>query len=290
MEPVVFFGTGPVAARSLELLVQWCPVEAVVTKPRPPHHKGDFPVLTLAEQLGLPILTVRDKASLDTLFTAKPVKSKLAVLVDFGIIVSQQVIDYFPLGIVNSHFSLLPQLRGADPISFAILEGRAKTGVSLMLIDAGMDTGKLLTYKTHHIKPDATTPTLTQELIELSNDLLREHLPLYAAGQLKPKSQPHPTRATYTRRLTKADSVLDLSRPAIELERQVRAFVDWPRSRTRLGQTDVVVTQAHVRGASEESPALSLKTADGELVIDRLIPAGRKAMSAAEFVRGYNKY
>jgi len=287
VEPVVFFGTGPVAARSLELLSQWCPVEAVITKPRPPHHKGDFPVLTMASKLGLRVMEVTDKQSLNALMAQRPAVSRLAVLVDFGIIVSQEVIDYFPLGIVNSHFSLLPQLRGADPISFAILEGHAKTGVSLMLIDAGMDTGKLLTYRTHHIAPDATTPSLTEELITLSDQLLQEYLPAYAAGSLDPKNQPHPDRATYTRKLTKADSILDTSKSATELERQIRAFLDWPRSRTRLGQTDVVITKAHVADP-DEKPVLPLQTADGILAIDQLIPAGRKQMSAAEFVRGYS--
>ena len=90
--------------------------------------------------------------------------SPYAILIDFGIIVSRQVIDYFPLGIINSHFSLLPHLRGADPITRAIANGDPKTGVSLMLIDEGMDTGKLLTSRVLPIEPTDTTPSLTHNL------------------------------------------------------------------------------------------------------------------------------
>ena len=107
-ETIVFFGSGPVAAESLRLLSKDFEIEAVITKPRPPHHRGPVPVLDLAEELKLPVQTAEDEAGLDQLFKGRPFKSRVGVLIDFGIIVSPQVIDYFPLGIVNSHFSILP--------------------------------------------------------------------------------------------------------------------------------------------------------------------------------------
>src|SRR5690606_4373254 len=143
-ESCVFFGSGPVAARCLELLLEHTEVEAVITKPRPVGHRGKVPVLELAESRGLTVYTAADKSALDTLISENNLLSHYAILIDFGIIVSQAVIDSFPLGIINSHFSLLPQLRGADPITFSILEGHDKTGVSLMLVERGMDTGKLI--------------------------------------------------------------------------------------------------------------------------------------------------
>src|SRR6185295_10299303 len=118
-EPILFFGSGPVAAASLDLLRTDFEIEAVITKPRPPHHRGDVPVLALAEQADLPVLTAQNKAELDRLIERHSFQSKIGILIDFGIIVSQKVIDAFPLGIVNSHFSLLPKLRGADPITFS---------------------------------------------------------------------------------------------------------------------------------------------------------------------------
>src|SRR5687768_5450622 len=119
-EPITFFGSGPVAAASLRLLAEDFTIEAVITKPRPAHHRGPVPVIELAEELGLKVYTAGNRRELDELFTGNPVRSSLAVLIDFGIIVSRQIIDYFPLGIINSHFSLLPEWRGADPITFAI--------------------------------------------------------------------------------------------------------------------------------------------------------------------------
>ena len=133
---LVFFGSGPVAAASLKKLAKHFVIEAVITKPQPAHHREPFPVLALAEELGLRTLTPNSKQELSDLFSTKPVKSKLGVVIDYGFIINQDVIDSFPHGIVNSHFSLLPEWRGADPISFSILSGQQKTGVSLMVIDA----------------------------------------------------------------------------------------------------------------------------------------------------------
>ena len=134
---LVFFGSGPVAAESLRLLSDDFIIEAVITKPTTRTEMSESSPNT-------PLFTVEDKASLDKLFNEHKFSSKLGVLIDFGIIISQQVIDFFPYGIVNSHFSLLPALRGADPISFAILEGKEKTGVSLMLLVQAMDEGPIL--------------------------------------------------------------------------------------------------------------------------------------------------
>lgn len=295
---VVFFGSGPVAAKSLELLAKHTSIEAVITKPRPPHHKGDVPVLTVAKKLDLPVQTVANKQELDKLIAASQLKSKLAILIDFGIIVSQKVIDYFPLGIINSHFSLLPRWRGADPITFAILEGDTKTGVSLMLIDVGMDTGKLLTQKTFHLPGNITTPELTEELIKLSDSLLTKYVPRYVSGSVKPHNQPHPDRATYSRKLTKTDGIIDWNKPAIEIEREIRAFYGWPGSRATLFGKDVIITQAYTVPSTapeaqpgdvsviKEAGTLAVVSSNGSLVIQKLKPAGKREMTTKEFIAG----
>lgn len=283
---VVFFGSGPVAAKSLELLAKNFVIEAVITKPKPEHHRGDFPVISLAEKLKLPIYTARNKTELSNLITTTSFKSSIGVLIDFGIIVARDVIDAFELGIVNSHFSLLPEWRGADPITFAILSGQPKTGVTLMTIDEGMDTGKILTQKTWHIKPGSTTASLTDELITLSDQLLAEYLPRYVSGDIQPRQQPHPDRATYSRKLNKEDGLLDLSKTAEELEREIRAYSEWPKSYTKLAGKDVIITQAHV--SSDTNPKdLALKTSQGYLVIEQLKPAGGKEMTATAFLAGH---
>jgi methionyl-tRNA formyltransferase len=298
---VVFFGTGPVAAKSLQLLSEWADIEAVITKPKPAHHKGSFPVLDVAEQLKLPVHTVTDKKSLDELMATKPVTSELGILIDFGIIVSQAAIDYFPLGIVNSHFSLLPQWRGADPITFAILSGQEQTGVSLMLLVQQMDEGPLLAVGMQTVE-SMTTAELTDRLIYLSNSLLQDQIPRYISGEAKPVSQSdianqlpdYPLEPTYSRKLTKEDSVLDFTKPAAQLERETRAFIDWPKSRTTVGDRDIVITTAHIlEGIGkageiwQEPKQFGFYTSDGILVVDKLKPAGKAEMTAEAFLAGY---
>jgi methionyl-tRNA formyltransferase len=293
-ETIVFFGSGPVAAKSLSLLAKNFVVEAVVTKPKPEHHRGTFPVIDTAEELGLPIHTVARRTELSELLETAPFSSKLGVLIDFGIIVGQDVIDYFPLGIVNSHFSVLPEWRGADPISFAILSGQPKTGVSLMLIDHGMDTGKILATRSIAIDQNDTTPTLTDKLITLSDEMLIHYLPLYVTGEVTPRQQSHTDRATYSRKLTKEDGVIDWSKPAANIECEIRAFIDWPKSVTQLAGKDVVITGARVTDGSGEPGAIEVRGKElfvycgkDALIIERLKPAGKNEMTSEAFLAGH---
>lgn len=303
---LVFFGSGPVAAKSLELLAENFAIEAVVTKPQPPHHKEPFPVLVMAEQLGLRVFTPDGKAALSELIATKPFQSTLGVVIDYGFIINQDVIDSFPLGIVNSHFSLLPQWRGADPITFSILSGQKQTGVSLMLIVAAMDEGPLLAQATYDMPEGITTPELTNDLIELSNEALKEILPIYMEGDAKPAPQAEVTMATdptpsYSRKLTKDDGILDWSKPAVQLEREVRAYLGWPGSRATIAGKDVVITKAHVLESKIETQKLKvgeafvhekqlwIVTADGILVVDSIKPAGKSEMPATAFLAGYSQ-
>lgn len=283
---IVFFGSGPVAASSLSFLSEKFDIEAVITKPKAPHHKGSVPVEEFARTKELTLLFVNSKAELDELIIARKLRSRLGIIVDFGVIVSQQTIDSFELGIINSHFSLLPEWRGADPITFSILSGQTKTGVSLMLIEPTLDTGKLLTFRSIHIDKAETTPTLTSKLINLSNQLLFEFVPKYFEGQIKPKKQPHPDRATYSRKLIKQDGTIDWQKPAEVLEREVRAYIEWPRSRTQICEHDIIITKAHV--AKQKKSPLHIKCGDGNfLSVDELIaPSGRR-MLAVDFINGY---
>jgi len=300
-EPIVFFGSGPVAAESLRLLSQNFTIEAVVTKPRPPHHHGDVPVLALTEKLQLPAYTAATHRELDTLIMSKHFSSRLAILIDFGIIVSQKVIDYFKLGIINSHFSLLPEWRGADPITFSILSGQKRTGVSLMLLTAGMDEGPLLAQSTFDIPPDMTTPELTDALIIQSYKALCQIVPLYVIGEAQPAAQEAVTFAassvpTYSRRLAKEDGIIDWRKPAAVIEREIRAFAGWPQSRSRMGDLDIIITKAHVtptQGEAGKAVALAkqlvIYAGTDALTIERIKPAGKKEMTGEAFLAGYKK-
>ena len=286
-EKLVFFGNGPVAAASLRLLAQDFAIEAVVTKPKPPHHRGEVPVLAVAGGFKLPVLTAANKQELDQLFDTKPVSSRLAILKDFGIIVSQKVIDYFPLGIVNSHFSILPQWRGADPITFAVLSGQPKTGVSLMLLVKAMDEGPLLAFAQYDMPPDLTTPKLTDELIKLSHDLLKKTVPKYIGGELQPVPQTTTKQpVSYSRKLVKADGIVDWRRSAEEIERQVRAYLDWPKSPAKIFEHDIIITKARV--ASDQNDGdLVMQCSESWLEIQELKAPSGRTMSGADFMRGY---
>jgi len=294
-ETIVFFGSGPVAAASLRLLHKWITIEAVVTKPRPAHHRGPVPVLEVCEELGLPVHTAENKKQLDELFAAAEFQSRLGILIDFGIIISPSVINYFPLGIVNSHFSVLPEWRGADPITFAILSGQEQTGVSIMLLTEGMDEGPLLCYGEYEMRAPLTTPQLTHDLINLSDALLQHEIPRYLAGETHGVSQDLTGReVSYSRKLTKQDGDIDWAKPAAQIEREIRAFIEWPKSRAHLGSLDVIITKAHVVDASGAPGTITVADklpvvhcGEQALALDALKPAGKKEMTGQAFLAGY---
>src|SRR3990167_7800538 len=256
---LIFFGSGPVGRATLEALIEaGFDIEAVITKPKPEHHHGDMPVLDFAQAKNLTIFTPKNEAELEDLFKTSQFKSPIGVVVDYGLMISPSIIKSFPLGIVNSHFSLLPRWRGADPITFAILSGETETGVSLMLIDPKLDEGQLLAQEKLTLQPDVTGPKLTDKLVNLSNKLLVEKLPLYIEGKIKPYPQPK-LEPSYSRRLTKQDGVVDWNKPADQIEREVRAYLGWPKSWAKIFGSDVILTK--VRVAESEN--------DGDLVILR---------------------
>lgn len=296
--PIVFFGTGTVSLASLEFLSQHFAVEAVITKPDGVGVNNkpiEPPVKIWAQDHNISVHQPAGKAALTELFESNPFKSQVGLVVDYGLIIPQPVIDYFPLGIVNSHFSLLPKLRGADPITFAILEGQEVTGVSLMLIVAAMDEGQLIAQCQFKLLPDINIQQLTASLVELSNQLLLETLPDYLSGKIKPWPQDATIAPSYTKKLTKADGVIDWTKPATQLEREVRAYLGWPGSQTQIAGLDVQITAAHVT-AGQGQPGQAFKTitkdlafytGDGTLTIDRLKPASKRDMTAREFLAGH---
>ena len=286
---VVFFGSGPVAAASLALLASNFAIEAVITKPKPSHHRGEVPVLEVAKRLGLPVFAAANKQELDELLAKKPAKSELAILIDFGIIVSRKIIDYFQLGIINSHFSILPEWRGADPITFAVLSGQTTTGVSLMLLVEAMDEGPLLAYGEYEMPADTTTPLLTQELIKLSQALLVETVPKYIAGELQPVAQSKTGReVSYSRKLVKADGMVDFGKPARQIEREVRAYQPWPKSQAKIFDHDVIITRARV-AIDKGDGDLVISCQPGWLEVQELTAPSGRTMSGADFLRGYRR-
>ncbi len=293
--PAVFFGSGPLAAKSLELLTPDIEFEAVITKP------------TTAETMKAiarhtPVFTVSNKQELDQLFTDRHFKSNFAILIDFGIIVSQSTIDRFPQGIINSHFSLLPEWRGADPITFAVLSGQKQTGISLMLLAERMDEGPLLAQASYDIPANITTPELTKGLMELSVVTLKTILPLYLENKITAVPQDIGNvignkTATYSRKITKNDGEIKWTKPAIQLEREIRAFKDWPQSRCSLAGREVIITEAIVSDLQGlpgsvylNDQHLHVYCADGSLDLIKVKPSGKPEMPIKAFLAGYRRY
>lgn len=297
---VVFFGSGPIAAKSLELLLDHTSVEAIITKPQP-RRNTLAPVIAIAEQHNIPLYTPHDKRSLSTVFEQASFSSTAGLVIDYGVIIGKDVIETFPLGIANSHFSLLPQWRGPDPLSFTILSGQTETGVSLMLINEKMDEGPLIAQAPYTIPEKIYRPNLADELISISDSLIKHMLPTYMNGGIDPIPQEIATIASsaipsYAHIIKKSDGVIDWDKPAERIEREIRAFIDWPKSYTKIAGIDVVITAADVVNQSgnpgeisnQKKSELIIYCSKKALKISRLKPAGKKEMPANAFLAGYN--
>ena len=224
-------GSPDFALSTLRALHENYTVVGVVTQPDRAAGRGRElkppPVKTLALELDIPVIQpekLRDPEAMEQLRAWSP---DVIVVAAFGQILRQDVLDLPKFGCINVHASLLPRWRGAAPINAAILHGDEETGITIMKMDAGLDTGPILTQRSVRIQPDETAGSLFETLSQLGADLLLETLPGYISGEIKPSPQPE-EGATYAPMLKKEDGLLDFSRPAEELERKVRAFNPWP--------------------------------------------------------------
>jgi methionyl-tRNA formyltransferase len=291
---VAFLGTPAFAVPSLERLVEaGHDVALVVTQPDRPAGRGRAPspppVKVAAERLGLPVRQPeRLRDDLDVLRAARP---EVAVVAAYGEVLSAATLAVPTRGFVNVHPSLLPELRGATPVPAAILAGMATTGVTVMQVSLGVDAGPILAQVAEPIRDDDTGGTLLARLGELGADLLVEALPRWLAAELTPRRQDS-RRATYSRPLSRADGRADWSLPAVELWRRCRAFQPWPGFFTtwqgRILKLTRVEPLASRRGKAAgtvfEGPAVACGT--GALLIHELQLEGKRAMRAAEFLRG----
>lgn len=275
-------------------------VLAVVSSPARPADRGGrgrpTPAAARAVERGLALLTperLRDPATVAALAALEP---GLIVLADYGRLVPQAVLDLPARGALNLHPSLLPRWRGASPIPAAILAGDGITGVSLMLMDVGLDSGPLVATRPVALQGDEAAPDLEARLAGEAADLLRASLGPWLRGELQPRPQAT-TGVTLTRPLRRMDGRLDPSRPAAELERQVRAYRPWPGTYLELDGERLIVLEAAVDGPPGEpvgeagrvvadGDGLALQTGAGRLRLLRVRPAGRRAMSGAEARRG----
>ena len=234
---IVFMGTAELSCASLEKLAGKFSVAAVVTqldKPKGREMKLQFsPVKILAEKLKLPILQpvkARDEKFISELRELKP---DLIAVVAYGQILPQSILDLPKFGCVNVHTSLLPKYRGASPIQSAILNGETETGVTVMKMDAGLDTGEIISQARTPILPEDDSQTLHDKLAQLGAELLVETIPDYIVGKIQPKPQSE-EGASYAAKIKKEDGKIDWSGPAEKILNRLRAFTPWPGAFTFL--------------------------------------------------------
>lgn len=254
-------------------------------KPRP------LEIAQVAAEAGIPLLLPHKLA--DTSDELKAYEADAAVLVAYGKIVPQKIIDIFPRGIINIHPSALPKHRGPTPLESVILDGSTETAVSLMQLAAAMDAGPVFAQQAVALSGAETKQQLADTLVAVGRDMLLQHLPNILDGSLAGTPQDD-SATTYDKLIEKSDGIIDWRQPALQIERQIRAYADWPRSRTTLGDRDVTITAAHVAAGDGvpgtlwlQTQELGIHTTDGILIIDELVPAGRGPMTGSDFVRGY---
>lgn len=297
-KPIVFFGTEDFSLGTLEALINaGQPVAAVVTKPDSPQGRGQRltppPVKVLAAQHSIPVWQPR--ALRDIAPALKELNQPLGVLVSYGKIIPQEIIDLFTPGIINIHPSLLPKYRGPSPIESAILHGDTKTGVSIMQLSAAMDAGPVYARQEISLNGHETSQDLYTLLGTLGTQKLLEILPSIADGTLLPTSQ-NDAEATYCHLIKKTDGQIDWTMPAAHIERQIRAYHIWPQCRTTLGSVDVIVGETHIASViSTQSPGtveilnnqLYVHASDAALLIKTVKPLGKKEMPVQAFLSGY---
>jgi len=299
MARIVFMGTPEFAAPVLEALVDAHQVVGVVTQPDRPAGRGrrlvPSPVKQLAVERGLPTFqpnSLRPPEAVAHLATWEP---DVIVVAAFGQILRQDVLDLPPHGCLNVHASLLPRWRGAAPLAAAILAGDEVTGVTIMQMDAGLDTGPTLSQEKVPIRPDDTRATLGERLARLGAELLVDMLPAYLSGNLVPRNQPD-EGATYARQLRKEDGLLDWSLPAIELDRRIRAFTPWPGAFTTWhGRTLKVLQATPLPATRQDVPpgtvvalgdGAAAVTGSGALSLEEVQLAGKRSIDIDAFLRG----
>lgn len=300
MARLVFLGTPAFAVPALEkILAAGHDVAAVVTQPDRPRGRGQqvapSPVKECALRHGLTVYQperVRRPQAVEDLRAIQP---DAMVVVGYGQLIPQTVIDLAPLGIINVHASLLPKYRGAGPIQWAIAKGEPLTGVTTMRIDAGLDTGDMLLKRETEIGPEENAIELGGRLAAMGADLLVETLEGLLAGRIVPEKQDS-TQATYAPLLKKEDGLIDWSRPALAVHNQVRGFQPWPGAYTvfrgqvlHLWKTKApspLPAGVPRHGCVASTRPLRIACGDTTLEILEVQLEGRKRVSAADFANG----
>ncbi|MBM6637005.1 methionyl-tRNA formyltransferase [Leclercia adecarboxylata] len=301
---IIFAGTPDFAARHLDaLLSSGHQVVGVFTQPDRPAGRGKklmpSPVKVLAEEHGLPIFQPASLRPQENQHLVADLNADVMVVVAYGLILPKAVLDMPRLGCINVHGSLLPRWRGAAPIQRSLWAGDADTGVTIMQMDVGLDTGDMLYKLSCPITDEDTSATLYDKLAELGPKGLIDTLQQLADNRVQPEVQDE-ALVTYAEKLSKEEARLDWSLPAAQLERCIRAFNPWPMSWLEIDGQPVKVWQASViAGPVNAAPGtiveankqgIQVATVEGILNLESLQPAGKKAMSAQDLLNSRREW
>ena len=304
---VIFMGTPEFAVPGLEALIR-SSYEVVAVYTQPDRKAGReqrivySPIKELALSQGLDVVqpeSLKNRTAVERLANFVP---DLIVVAAFGHILTPEILAVPRFGCLNVHPSILPRYRGASPVATAILRGDDVTGVTIMLMDIGLDSGPVLNQRTVSVLDEDTTGSLTGKLSQAGAELLIETLPLWREGEIAPQSQDE-SQATYTRVIVKEEGEIDWRFPALELWRRARAFAPWPGCYTRwqgkrLKINEVVPLTGEQSGGAgkvialpQPAPAIvGVETGDGVLGLLRVQLAGKREMSGEEFIRGQRDF
>lgn len=295
---IVFMGSPEFSLPVLRALADSYPVAGVVTQPDRPAGRGRSltapPVKLLSQELGLPVIQPRRLRETEAMEQLRQWNPDLIVVAAFGQILRPEVLNLPPYGCINVHASLLPRWRGAAPIQAAILHGDEETGITVMRMDPGVDTGPTLSQRALPVLPEDTAGTLSERLASLGAELLIETLYRYMAGEATLHVQ-NDSQATYAPMLKKEDGRLDLDQPAEALARRVRAFNPWPGSFIDWHGQILKILQAHalpdITAAQPGQTVIyrgmpALGTGQGLLALDEVQPAGKRPMPGDAFLHG----
>ena len=314
---IIYMGTPHFAVPALEALIAGAApgallpdgyeIATVITRPDKPAGRGREVVFSPAKQAAIkyniPVWQPGSFKKAENSEALAMYHADLYIVAAFGQILPQRVLDQPRYGTLNIHASLLPRYRGADPIAEAILQGDKEAGVSIMLLDAGIDTGPVLLRRSMPLAEDETTGSLTVKLADLGAQALLAALPPWIAGEIVPEAQDE-QKASHTRMLKKEDGEIRWGLPASVLARQVRAYTPWPGSFThwRGKLLKILAAQARSVELAQEIPVgtvsireeaghqvLAVVTGSGLLLVKQVQLEGKKAMSAEEFLRGYGQ-
>lgn len=306
---IVFMGTPEFSVTSLaHLVMERHTIAGVYTRQDRPSGRGravaSSPVKTAALSLGLDVFQPASLRGPEVAAQLAAFRPEAIVVAAYGQLLPPGVLNIPPLGCVNIHPSLLPRHRGASPVAAAILAGDEFTGVSIMRMDVGLDTGPVFVRAQVPVFPADTTGSLTGKLARVSADLLLEVLAGLQKGNLTPMPQDN-EKATYTGSFSKKDGEIDWLKPADEIWRRVRAFSPWPGCFTRWQGKQLKIIQAvpleqntefgpgavvAIPGGAKQQPAFGIGAGRGVLGVLRLQLEGKQAVSSADFLRGYRQF